>query len=347
MIRVIAGLAIALAVTCIAAPAAEPAKPTTQPASPTTQPAKPTTQSAFVPVWLRDIDQARAAAKKTAAPLLLLWHDPTSPAARALKFRTLKSSAIVPLLKGIVLISVDATTPGGKEQLKKAGLAIAPVTQLFAPDGELLSSVGGAPSQIRISRMIEATRDYVAATNATRPESPGGRLAKVKARLHLSTRAKALADIQWLLKLPSAKLPKTTSPAKLQLALGTAITGGDNSIAAKAFGKARELAGTDKDTAAAALLGIARIKAATADNAEAAKLLAEYIATYPDSADVGKAVIQKASIEFAALDDAASAQATLEAFIKSDPDNAACLEARQLLILLTNPTARPADDDDF
>jgi len=304
----------------------------TAPAPTSRAASRPATAPEPKPVkWHGDYQAAAAAAKKRAAPLLVIYFDPAAPASQTLEETVLADPATGLFLSAFAAVRLNATTGPGKKRLAQAGAAEAPLTQVLSPKGELLDSLPGCivpPSAFR--QRLDRSLAYWRAANA-KPYDAAARWRAVQARLALTTRDKAAKEIDKLLELPPAKLPKGVTPARLHLAKGHALLRAAPKDAEKHLSKARELAPDDADVAGKAMLSLADLYFRTDRPKEAHELAGLYIKRFGKGADIGRACLTKALVEVLALSDPGAAAKTLEAFIKDHPDNPDVVRARRLL----------------
>ncbi|OPX24537.1 MAG: hypothetical protein B1H04_01865 [Planctomycetales bacterium 4484_123] len=319
---------------CIVAPATGIAAP---PA--TTRPAPPRTVR-----WHSSQQPAAAEARKTGRLLVVVFHDPTHPASQAFEEMTLSDPATREFLADFIAVRLDATKGEGKRRLEKLKLGEAPLTCVYSPQGQLLDSIPGCiiPAGRFCQRLARSAAYWRAATS--RPFDPAARWRAVQARLKLSTRAQAAAEIDKLLKLPTEKLPKDVTPAKLHLAKGMALLRSAPKQAEAHLNKARSLAAGDADTSAQALLTLAELYDRTGRTKAAHELYGLYIARFPRAGEVGRAYCAKAVLEWVGLNDQNRARKTLREFLSRYPDDTHAIRARGMLEMIGRGKAKDSKE---
>ena len=308
-------------------PATEPAE--TRPAEETeTQPTE--TQPAEPPPvkWFDKFEAAAADAKQRDVPVVVVYLDPDAPAGIMLDEEVLTDRLLRAFLADVAAVKLNATVGAGKMLFEKTGAKEAPLTQVLAPDGELLDSIPGAivPAEAYRDRLARAT-DYWRASRV-KPFDEAARFKAVQARLKLSTRTEAAKDIETLLKLPPGKLPEGVTPARLHVAAGLAAEKSEQ--AGASFEKAIELGPKDAHAAGRAMLELGRIAAADKKYKDARARFQQYTKEFPDGPDRDRAWYDLAMADYA-IDGPAQAIKTLEEFIKKYPDDPGVVVARKLL----------------
>ncbi len=306
----------------------------TAPASgPATASAPAATATAAAPGvrWHETYEPAVAEARKRDALLVVLYFDPAVPACDAFQEMTLSRAATKQFLGGFAACRLNVTDPGKKKRFAETGAKETPLTQVLTPEGKLLDSIPGCiiPASAFCER-LQRSLDYRAA-GAVRPVTPASRWRAVQARLGLSTRAEAMADIRALLKLDPKKLPAGLTPGRLHLAAARALPSEQRQTVRQHLEQALAAGPKDAEVGGEAILMMARQEAELDDPGPGMKLYARYIEEFPDGPGIAQAYLQKATLEFTARKDPGAAIKTLEEFIRKHPDDAGAVEARRLL----------------
>ena len=308
----------------------------------------PATATASAPTerfvrWHGQYKPAAAEATKNKTLLLVVYYDADAPAWQAFDSQTLARRATRTFLADFAAARVNVKSDAGKKLFKATGAKETPLTQVLTPAGKLLDSIPGCiiPASLLIGR-LSASQEYWSA--ATAPATPATRWRAVRARLKLSTRHEAAGEIDKLLKLPPAKLPKGVSKAKLTLAKGVALVKTKPTQAAKLLAQAYKLAPDDADVGGEALLQQAAIAEKTKEYQQAYELCIKYIKAFPSGKGVWRAYKAKAVLEYLPLDDQAGARDTLEKFMEEYPDHPQVAKARRMLEAIKPPEVK--DDDE-
>jgi len=280
--------------------------------------------------WHGTHDEAAADARKRPAPLAVIYVDPDAPASAAMVEMTLADPGIRELLAGFAAVKLNAAAGEGKSRLAKAGAGEAPVTQLFSPTGELLDSLPGFATATTLGAHLEAVLAWQKAASTT-PLTPAARWQAVQARLKLSTRPRAVKEIDALLELPADKLPSEADRGRLRLARGEALAWADPPRARKDFAEALCLGAKDPAVGGRALLELADLSFRRGLPKRAVASCARYIERFPGGPEVGRAWYTKAKIELLGLNDPVSAAGTLEKFLDRRGDDPWAVKAEALL----------------
>jgi len=310
----------------LAAALAVPAAAATQPASaPASAPAERVVR------WHETHAPAAAEAAKRKCLLLVVYFDPAAPACEAFEQMTLTKDATRQFLADFAACRLNVNDPAKKQRFAKTGLTHTPLTQVFAPDGSLLDEMAGCilPAS-RFREQLRASLDYRAAATA-RPFDAAARWRAVEARLKLSSRREAVADIDKLLKLPAGERPAGVTPARLYLARGSAQRLMAPEQAREDFDKAIQLAPRDAAVAGKALLALADMAWGLNKAKDAHQQYSRYLKEFPAGPDVGTVAMRKAALESETLKDPAAGVKTLEAFIRKHPDDPKAVSAKALL----------------
>ena len=300
--------------------------------TPSTAPAA----SAPAPRWHSKYGPAAEEARRRGVLLVVILVDPEAPACQALEEQVLSAPATRRFLSDFATAKLDVRLPAVRKRFPAVTPETTPLTQVFSPAGELLDSIPGCvlPASSFCQRLARSQAYYRAAT--TRPAGPAAVWAAIQARLRLSTRQRAVGQIDKLLKLPRADLPRGVTPARLHLAKGEALLRADPPRARKHLERAGKLAGDDTSVAAEALFRLGELAAYLKQYRTAHKHYADYIKRFPRGRDVGRAYFRRAMLEWTALDDQAAARDTLRALVRLHPDDPAAVKARAWLKLLAS-----------
>jgi len=325
--------------------ATTPAPAATAPATTAPATSAPTTATASARAvrlvqWHVEHKPAAADARKRNTLLVIVYSDRDAPAWDDFDARTLRDVPTRRFLADFAALHLDATTGEGKKRFAKTGAAEAPLTQVFAPTGELLDSLPGCI--IPASKFRECLSHSVAYWKASRakPFDAAARWRAARARLALSTRAEAVGGIDRLLKLPAKKRPKGATDGRLRLARGQALLLAKPAKARRSLEKALSLAPKDPAVGGEALLALGRLEAVGRKYRKAHAHLERYVKQFPKGPGIGEACYRKAVLEATALDDRAQAQKTLTAFIAAHPDDLQVVQAKRLLDSLKKMKAK-------
>ena len=271
--------------------------------------------------WHELYAPAASEAKKAGKLLVVFFFDPDAPASQTLEELSLDDKETRRFLADYAAVRLSAVAGEGKKRFAATGVKEAPLVQVFSPTGELLDSRAGAiiPAAKFCERISRSAAYWQAAT--TRPFTPARRWRAVQARLRLASRAKAVGDIDRLLKLPAAQRPAGVSEGMLRLARGRAWVRVKPDQAVKDLAAARKLAPKQAAVAGAASLELADLHARADRYKQAHALCAAYVKTWPDGPMIARACYRKGFLEAMALGQRVEALKTLNAFLEKRKPN--------------------------
>lgn len=328
-------LARLTAVASIAAVAAMLVGQDSQPASRTSDEEAAFASAPAVVKWADNYEAAKAEAKTRNVPLVVIYLSDYVPASEGLAKRVLGDLGIKTLLADFAAVKIDANSDAGRPLFEATKQANPPLTQIFAPAGELLDSFPGGVSPEFFENHLKATRNYCQAADQ-KPQTPQSKWEAAQARIVLSTRAKAIPLLDELAKAP----PEGVAAEQVKLAKAQALLPGDKPAARKLAEEVLKSAGDKFETGGEAMLLLASLAEGDKDYKAALDHTYKYIKTFPKGPKVGLAYYRKAILEMQ-LNDRPAAVATLKFFVENYREDPGVGAARELLQALSATPISP------
>lgn len=290
--------------------------------------------------WHGEFDPAAAEARRRGVLLIVVFFDADSPTCQSYEEQALSDLALRQYLADFAAARLNGAGGDGLKRLKELGQSDTPVTTVYAPSGELLDVLPGAivPGRALVQAMERSRRYWQEAS--VKPATPASRWEAVQARLALSTRDQAAAEIERLMNLPPEQLPPGATPGRVALAKGMALQGLANDRAQEAYEQAIKLGGDDAQAAGRALIRLGDLAGFRRQYPRALEHYRRYIRQFPKGPDVGQAYCGKAMIELLPMDSKAAAAETLKEFIHNYPDDPLVVRARELLETAAEPATQ-------